>query len=384
MKLIPPSPVRWWPLPALLLILALPVACSTRPPTTPPGIGATLYLTSLLDVALAELSRTAGQLCFSPAGLAQAVGMAEAGAEGETRAQLGRLAIPQLEARADSALTLTLANALWVDERLRLAPSYTRHVARTFGAETRAIPLQRQPDASASAINAWSAEHTKGRVGQLVDAQALAGADLVLTNALYLKGLWALPFSPKDTRPSTFHGREGDRTVPMMHLSSRSLKCHFSDRGALALLPYADGQHFMALYLPPEDEPDLLPTAEQLMDIYRSATAGELVQLSLPRLRVESSLSLNGLLASLGMTLPLTPGADFSPMTGGQNGLFIQSVLQTAGVELSEEGTEASAATAIIMVRSAAQPRVFRADRPFLFFLCQADIQRVLFAGRVE
>ncbi|PID90536.1 MAG: hypothetical protein CSA97_02410 [Bacteroidetes bacterium] len=351
----------------------------------PPSLEAGDFrLTGLLDIAVAAISQAEGPVCFSPAGFCHALGMAEAGAAGETLSQLQRVALPKIEERQDSALTLSVANAVWVDENFRLAPSYLQRVETTFDASASPIPLQRQPEESAGVINAWSKEHTEGMIERLVDAQAIAGADLVLTNAIYFKGLWATPFSPEETRSAIFHGRKGDRREQMMTMLSSRVGCHFSDGGALAVLPYANGEYFLAVYLPPEERPNAIPAGKDLMAMYDSVRSGESVHLSLPRFRLKSSLRLNGLLSSLGVTAPLGPGADFSPMTEGKNDLFIQSVLQSAEVEVNEVGTEAAASTAIIMVRSAAMPKVFRADRPFLFFVCQGDISRVLFAGRVE
>ncbi len=379
----------------LLASLSLLWGCGTAPSTgqNPEGEQATQTANKpepaqpagLLDLALAELAREKGEQCFSPAGLAYVVGLAKAGAEGQTLAELEAIPMPQLETKESPKLTLSVANALWADQGFGLAPAYLKRVEEEFAASATNLPLLENPAKSAEQINAWVAKETRGRIARVVDEKSIANSELILSNAIYFKGQWAAPFNPDDTKEETFHGRGGDRKVQMMSLMAKEVKYSFGSEGSMAILPYADGEYTMSIYLAPEGKEGEMPTGEKLQELYASATDGEGILLSLPRFKVSSMLKLSGLLADMGVKQALAPGAMFGPMTGAENALYIRQILQAAEIEVNEEGAEASAATAAVAMSAALRdPSAFRADRPFLFFVSRGELSNVLFAGRME
>jgi len=217
---------------------------------------------------------------------------------------------------------------------------------------------------------------------------------LVLANAIYFKGDWLTPFEP-DSRPAPFTKLDGGTvSAPLMFRHERTAYAA-GDKGAGANyqaveLPYQGGRVSLVLLLPPADQFSAFEqslTAESAATIVAALQPAD-VELYLPRFKYDTSLLLSDALSALGMPLAFDAGqADFSGATG-QRDLHISNVIHKAYVAVDEKGTEAAAATAVIMAGSSApvnqpQPVVVRADHPFIFLIRDQQTGSILFIGRV-
>ena len=212
---------------------------------------------------------------------------------------------------------------------------------------------------------------------------------LVLTNAIYFKASWQTPFEPSATRDADFHLLSGDTvTAPMMHSQgAESLQYAEGDDWQAVELPYTGNQVSMLLILPAESAFESFEAAfdDQKLSAIVDALATENVSVALPRFEFSSDVPLKDTLIELGMPTAFEGGAaDFSGIDGTRN-LYIQDVLHKAFVAVDEEGTEAAAATAVIVGETSApaEPKTFEANRPFLFLIRDDVTGTVLFLGRV-
>jgi serpin B len=211
---------------------------------------------------------------------------------------------------------------------------------------------------------------------------------LVLVNAIYFKGGWLYPFKPQATHEAPFTRLDGSQVnVPLMNWTkAETVRYAQGDGYQIVELPYQGGNAVMTILLPDAGQ---FTTFEEKLTAQLTALLASLnpqaVKVSLPRFRNESAFNLTQTLATLGMTTALSDAADFSGMTG-QRDLFIGAVVHQAFVEVNESGTEAAAATAVIMQVAAArvdQPLEIKVDRPFIYLIRDTQTGAVLFVGRV-
>jgi serpin B len=211
---------------------------------------------------------------------------------------------------------------------------------------------------------------------------------LVLTNAIYFKGTWLQKFKPEDTKDRPFHTSPTDTVnVPTMYQKNdKALYAEVDDLQILEL-PYKGDEISMMLIVPKQkDGLAALETSlsSEKFDAWRSKLQQEKIELYLPKFKMTKDFNLNQPLQNLGMKKAFLDSADFSGITG-QAKLFIQAVLHKAFVEVNEEGTEAAAATAVVVGElSAPQYRFINADRPFVFALFDRTTNCILFIGRVS
>jgi serpin B len=209
-----------------------------------------------------------------------------------------------------------------------------------------------------------------------------------LTNAIYFKGDWTRPFPKAATRDEIFHvSSDKSTTAPLMHKTD-DFKFAAVDGLKALELPYGNGDLSTVVLLP--DEIDGLAALEQKLS-YESLTRWtnglqkRKVQVFLPRFKLTSDFSLSTVLAAMGMPLAFD-GADFTGIST-QEPLYISAVLHKAFVDVNEEGTEAAAATGVVIATRAAmiprEPPLFRADHPFLFLIVDNRTKSILFLGRV-
>jgi serpin B len=353
-----------------------------------------------------HLAKKDGNLFFSPYSISTALGMTYAGARGETAEQMARTLhfglgqdrlhrgfaglIRELNAAKDRKYQLYTANALWGQRGATFLPDFLGVTKDDYGAGFRELDFARETEAARKAINAWVEEQTKDKIKELLKPGVLSPQTmLVLTNAIYFKAGWLSAFPEGATRKADFHLANGTKIqVPTMH--------HGHD------FNYYDGGTFQMLELPYErhdlDMLVLLPKkVGSLAELEKSLTSARLdewrgrltrheVQVALPKFKVTSEFSLKKTLSDMGMQVAFTQGrADFSGMTT-QARLWIDEVIHKAFVDVHEKGTEAAAATAVIMKAESASSSpaaTFRADRPFVFLIRDRATGSTLFMGRV-
>jgi serpin B len=353
----------------------------------------------------AKLREQEGNLFFSPYSISTALAMTYAGARGNTEKQMAdvlhfdlpqeklhpafRKLIERMNAQGkESGYQLSVANALWAQKDYQFLRAFLNTTKSNYGAGLNQVDFVKATEAARKTINDWVEKRTEGKIKELIKPGILDSLTrLVLTNAIYFKGNWANQFKEKDTEDAPFTvARDRKVTVPMM---SQKEQFAYAETETLQLLelPYVEDELSMVILLPKE--------VDGLPDLENSLTPGSLkewlqhltrqqVLVQVPRFKLTSEFRLEEVLKSMGMTDAfLLPPADFSGMTGVKD-LFISAVIHKAFVDVNEEGTEAAAATAVVMKREvAAEPPVFRADHPFLFLIRDNQSGGILFLGRV-
>jgi serpin B len=285
----------------------------------------------------------------------------------------------------DLAVALRIANAPFAQRDMPLEPAYLEALASRFGAGLRLVDYVGATEAARQAINAWVDEQTEQRIPELLVPGILTPETrLTLVNAVYLKAPWLTAFADEATAPATFTRADGTTVdVPTMSLTSHMRHAAGGDWAAVEI-PYLGGLLAMTLIVPADlaaFEEALTP--ETLDAIFDGLTDAE-VDLALPRFSIETKASLGDALAALGMPAAFTGEADFSGITTAER-LAISDVIHQANIDVDEKGTEAAAATAVVMRATAmpAEPVAVRVDRPFLFALRDVPTGAVLFLGLV-
>jgi serpin B len=349
-----------------------------------------------------------GNLFFSPASVSTALAMTYAGARGETAEQMARtLHLPSGDARLHDAIAalrqqlapkgdkpgyrLSIANRLWGQQGYHFLPDFLALTRDYYGAALAEVDFANQPERARTTINRWVEQQTEERIKDLVPDGVLTPLTrLVLTNAVYFKGDWSLPFLKALTKEEDFHVTSDKTTrVPIMYQSD---DFRFAAANGLKALELSYGHgDLSALVLLPDQVDGLAALEERLNDANLRQCTADLqkrkVNVFLPRFKFTYELSLSKVLQEMGMLLAFDASrADFSGMSS-QDSLFISEVLHKAFVDVNEEGTEAAAATAVaISIKSAVsphEPAVFRADHPFLFLIVDNRTKSILFMGRV-
>ncbi len=358
---------------------------------------------------LGKVGAKPGNLIVSPYSISSALAMTSLGARGATLDQMAatlhlpsgggpatETAFAALHQRLDGPdaakrpYRLAVANALWGQRGLDYRPEFLRRAEAGFGAGLRPVDFLSDPAGSRLEINAWVEAKTGDKIKDLLSSSDITpGTDLILTNAIYFKGTWTNPFPKSATHDQPFSDGTTSKPVPTMH---RTGSMGYFDGGSFQALdlPYAGDDLSMVILLP--KPVDGLPALEAAMtaeavDGWLAKLARTQVRASIPRFKVESAAKLSGPLASLGMKLPFSPEADFSGMAEGRP-LHISAVVHKAFAEVNEEGTEAAAATGVVMTRSLAMAAptplvVFQADHPFSFLIRDLKSGSILFVGRV-
>ncbi len=235
------------------------------------------------------------------------------------------------------------------------------------------------------AINDWVAGETNDRILDLLPPGVLTtDTRLVLTNAIWFKASWFEPFEADLTEPGTFTTPSGDVTVDMMHGGERMAFTR-GDGFSAGRLRYFGGASMIAIAPDEGRFDDVLASldAELLLSTVRSMSTHQ-VQLTMPRFEFETELSLKQTLSALGMEAAFQPfGADFSGISTAAD-LHVQDIVHKAFISVDEEGTEAAAATAIVVgVTSAPPPATLTLDNPFIFLIMNDATNEILFAGTV-
>ncbi|RLC69909.1 MAG: serpin family protein [Chloroflexi bacterium] len=351
-----------------------------------------------------------GNLFYSPYSISLALAMTYAGARGETEQQMANtlhFVLPQnhlhpafngldleLARRGEGAagkdgegFRLNIVNAIWGQEGVRFLPEFLDVLAENYGAGLRLLDFASALEESRVTINNWVSEQTEGRIEDLIPQGAISPATvLVLTNAIYFNAAWAEPFEEGATEDDIFHLPDGsEATVPMMR-QTESFGYAEGDGYQAVELPYDGWELSMVILLP---EAGGFESFESALDAERvGSIVNDLgyrqVALTMPKFEFESGFSLKDTLAAMGMADAFTGAADFSGMTGGHD-LFISEVVHKAFVSVDEAGTEAAAATAVMVAKLAMpeEPVEVTLDRSFIFLIRDIETGAILFVGRV-
>ena len=350
---------------------------------------------------------TRGNLVFSPLSISLALAIAYAGSAGRTRSQLGAAlrfdgpddhlhpAFAALQRRlasinAGGSVELSIVQSLWLQLGYRIRPAFTQLAEAHYGAEILDADFAAQPDAARARINRWVAERTNHRIRELLPLGMIGVLTrLVIANAVCFRGAWRHPFDPDQTaRDSFWIAPDTSVEVPFM---AQAIETGYAESAdwQLLRLPYAGGALSMILLLPRRhDDLSALEASLSGPDLatWIGSAQRRQVEILLPRFKVTSGFSLKETLISLGVADAFDQDkADFSRLSDPADPLHISAVAHQAFIEVNEEGTEAAAATGVVLAARSMPPppAVFRADRPFLFLIRDELTGAVLFLGRL-
>jgi len=358
---------------------------------------------------------TTDNLVFSSASIMLALAMTRAGAKGATGTEMDAVlhaadtgADPNSLHRSLNALTaalesrsgeftvdgqtlpveLAIANSLWGQDGVNWLPTFLDLLASEYGAGMRLVDYATNAEGARAAINKWVAVQTRDRIPELLTPGSITpGVVLALVNAIYLKAPWLTPFQPNQTKDGPFTNADGSEVqVPVMNASEVLL--HAQGDGWQAVeLPYVGGSLAMTVVVPDEGR---LADIEQrlgdgLLDTVVATSGTKQVTLGLPRFDIETKVQLAEVMAALGMPTAFNPdAADFSGMTAERQ-LYIDLIVHQANITVDEKGTEAAAATAVVMRGTSAPGEQVNLviDRPFIYAVRDVPTGTILFLGRV-
>lgn len=293
----------------------------------------------------------------------------------------------------NSDYVFTTASSLWADRGLPLRQEYCDLVSRYYHAHASNVDFQGAADNARQTINSWVDERTGHKITDLIPSGYINSLTrLVLASAVYFNATWDKQFSRDTTREEDFITGTGETiVVPMMRRVDEGARFRFMENGEVKVLqmPFKGERLLMTVILPKEHEITTLERSLTLEDILRwkKSLKEQRVDVYLPRFRIKSSYFLKDRLADLGMPAAFEEAANLSGISAA-GGLFITEVVHQAYVDVNEEGTEASAASAVMIGESASRDAekasVFRADHPFLFMIEDKETGCILFMGKVS
>lgn len=371
-----------------------------------------------------KLRTNEGNMFFSPYSISTALAMAYAGARGQTEVQMANVlgfptvpknttsdsnkkptsienvlsqnrfhsvfgaVIKDLNERGEKGgYELSVANALWGQKGYEFLEEFLELIKINYGGGLYEVDFVKAAESARETINAWVEKQTNEKIKDLIGKGVLNSMTrLVLTNAIYFKGNWASQFEKNRTKDAPFTLINGEKiNIPMMNQKEQFGYMERDSFQGLEL-PYVDNELSMIILLPKRvnglSSLEEKLTVEKLSQWLTELKKQEVI-VSIPKFEITSKFGLSDVLRSMGMTNAFSGDADFTGMTVKRE-LFISAVIHKAFVEVDEEGTEAAAATGVVVKATAVRPStVFRADHPFLFLIRDNKSGSILFIGRV-
>jgi len=380
---------------------------ATASAQTDASVAASDDVTRANEFAVRAFSKSAatspGNVFVSPPSVRLALEVVYAGAAGQTKTELASalgfdadtdaaLAAAKTELAAWNApkkgTELTFATRLWVDRDGAIQTPFQDRVKAAFGSGLVPVDFRGQPEPSRVAINAWVKSETKDKIVDLLPKGSVTPLTrLVVTNAVYFLGTWQAPFDVKDTKSADFMlATSKKKSVPTMH---KTASFPYFEDGDLRIgaLPYGEGALRMVIVLGPAGastetaEKSLTPTS--LASFHDSLNrSSQRLDVALPKFEVRWGGSFTKILQELGVTKAFTDAAELEQI-GKQ--LKVTDVFHKTYVKVDEKGTEAAAATGVVIGTKSmpAEPKPFVVDHPFVFYIEDANSGRVLFIGKV-
>lgn len=356
-----------------------------------------------------QLKKGGGNLFYSPYSISLALAMTYAGARGETEQQMAQTLhylLPQdrlhpafnaldLElARLDEGIgdemgepfKLNIANSIWGQRGYEFLSDYLDVIALNYGAGMRLVDFEKESEQARQVINDWVSEQTEEKIKDLIPQGAINTLTrLILANAIYFNAGWLHPFEVEGTREGVFHLLDGSDVAASFMFQEEMFRYGEGEGYQAVVLPYVGDKTAMVILLPDADRFESFEDSldsQRLQEIMGSLES-QTVRLSMPKFEYETSYGLSETLREMGMPRAFSE-ADFSGMDGTRD-LFISEIVHKAFVSVDEEGTEAAAATAVIMQVTMAPlaPVEMTIDHPFIFMIEDLQTGTILFLGRV-
>lgn len=326
----------------------------------------------------------------SPYSAGVALSMLTEGAEGQTKVELDNALNGCLfvyESLSDSdTVTVKSANSIWISDNFSVRNRYVAHMEKDFKAAVEVMDFSNP--ATVHAMNNWCSDNTEGKIQKI--KESLSPNDvMVLADALYFNAPWENAFDPDLTYDDVFHGLNKDSDVRMMF--RKGMYDYVEYQGCQIIrLPYAGDRYSMYVALPPAGMTpgSVLPyVGESLFKMALGMLKPAEVKFSMPKVRLETSMNLNGSLEKMGVRTAFSSAADFDGISVS-GPLMVNEVAQKCYIDITEQGTEAAAVTtatiALTSLRPAENQKVMKVDRPYLFFIADMENENILFAGNIS
>jgi serpin B len=344
-----------------------------------------------------------GNIFYSPYSIFSALAMTYEGARGETAEEMKDVFnFPEIDVLRPNFAAIynsineiskewefRSGNALWLQKDYAFLEDYLKNVEEYYGGKAEVLDFIENAEESRKTINSFIEEQTNHKIKDLIPPGYLNEyTRLVLTNAIYFRGDWKWSFDESLTGDEDFWiGPNSTVNVQMMHMiPNETIRFNYADIGDAQILelPYKGDNISMLIILPNNIETFERSLRLEKLDEYRAEMKEEkLDEICLPKFEIDTKYSLVEPLSALGMHTAFGEAADFSGMTGKRE-LFISKIVHQAYVKVDEKGTEAAAATAVIINLTAIPERkVFRADHPFIFIIQEIETGNILFIGRI-
>ncbi len=357
---------------------------------------------------------------YSPYSISAALAMTYEGANGQTADEMKSVfhfpedntlrpnfaAIYNEINKKDKEYELRTGNALWVQQDYSFLEEYLTKIGNFYGGKAANLDFVKETEKSRKTINSFIEEQTNDKIKDLIPKGVLSALTrLVLTNAIYFKGTWEWEFDKSDTSEQDFKITPTNIVkTSMMYMDPDKARFNYSETENMQILelPYKGKEISMLVLLPKQGEEydfetdkvitfnysleDIELSLEKLNEYKSQMQETKLDAIYLPKFEFDTKYNLNENLKALGMPTAFDAGnADFSGMNGNLD-LFISQVIHQAYVKVDEKGTEAAAATAVVMTltSSATPSNIFRADHPFIFIIQERETGNILFIGRMS
>ena len=344
-----------------------------------------------------------GNYFVSPFNIRTALAMLYAGARKGTAGEMAKvlgfpeeqkflhLQLSNLKEKLEATGILKMANSVWVDDGQPVELLFQKVMEEMYKAKMGIVNFEGNPEGCRAAINRWVEEATSDKIKNLMgDGSVTIDTKMVLVAAIHFKDMWKTAFSPDDTQEEDFFSPGGTVKTPFMSRVANFGYAKGPGYYKILEMPYKSGLS-MFIILPhghgdlPVIEKDLLSGK---IELPRELAKPE-VRVTFPKFKVEYGFPAADMLKQMGMPLAFSDDADFSGISKGKDALKVDSVIHKAFCEVNEEGTEAAAATAVVMMKCTSftpepEPEIFRADHPFLYMIRENVEGNILFIGRME
>ncbi len=341
---------------------------------------------------------------YSPYSISAALAMTYEGAKGQTANEMksvfhfpeNNILRPNFAAiynkinKKNKPYKLNTGNALWAQYDYPFLDEYMSLIEKFYGGKAANVDFVKETEKSRQTINTFIEEQTNNKIRDLIPEGVLNEMTrLVLTNAIYFKGTWKWEFDKSDTSNQDFKITPTNVVkTPMMYMNPDKATFNYADTEELQILelPYKGEDVSMLILLPSENLESIEPfmTSQKLDEYKNQMKETKLDAIHLPKFEFDSKYFMKDTLRAMGMPTAFSFDADFSGMDGTLN-LYIDKIIHQSYVKVDEEGTEAAAATAVVMAeKGIAMPRdIFKADRPFIFIIQEKETGNILFMGRI-
>lgn len=341
---------------------------------------------------------------YSPISITSALAMTYAGAAGETLKQISKtlyfstnqdelhqsynMLFKKLSETNSEGIQLKIANSLWLQEDLKISTQYLSITDKYYNAGVIPVNFITNPENSRKTINNWVEKNTNNKIQNLLpDGSIHSQTRMVLVNAIYFKGQWDKIFDKNQNTTEVFYVFKTCETQATYMNNYINTSYYEDNQLSIVEIPYANQDQSLLIILPKEKYglKEIEKLFEQnLLENYFIKMEHKRVALSIPKFKTESTFELQEHLSKMGMPIAFSNNADFSGITGDKS-LAIDKVIHKAFIDVNEEGTEAAAATAVTMRKTAMllDEVKFKADHPFIYLIRDNETNTVLFVGRL-